>query len=77
MATDLIEPSELFNKYQHGRVKMIFKIFYVLVLCMKVASALDGLCIYACIKQEIHDDVILPVSCTELRDGEYGISDYR
>ena len=34
---------ELSNEYQHDRVSMVFKDFCVLVLRMKVASALEGL----------------------------------
>ena len=34
---------ELYNEYQHDRVKMIFKSLYVDVLWTKVASALEGL----------------------------------
>ena len=34
---------ELFNEYQHDRVLMFFKNICVLVLWMKVASALEGL----------------------------------
>ena len=33
----------LSNEYQHDRVSMVFKDFCVLVLRMKVASALEGL----------------------------------
>ena len=34
---------ELSNEYQHDRVRMVFKDFYVFVLRTKVASALEGL----------------------------------
>ena len=34
---------ELSNGYQHDRVEMVFKDLYILVLWMKVASALGGL----------------------------------
>ena len=34
---------ELSNEYQHDRVLMVFKDFGILVLWMKVASALEGL----------------------------------
>ena len=34
---------ELSNEYQHDRVSMVFKDFCILVLRMKVASALEGL----------------------------------
>ena len=34
---------ELSNKYQHDRVKMVFKILCIIVLWMKVALALEGL----------------------------------
>ena len=34
---------ELSNEYQHDRVKMDFKNICILVLWMKVASALEGL----------------------------------
>ena len=34
---------ELSNEYQHGRVLMVFKDFGILVLWMRVASALEGL----------------------------------
>ena len=34
---------ELSNKYQHDRVSMVFKNLCILVLWMKVASALGGL----------------------------------
>ena len=40
---------ELSNEYQHDRVLMVFKKFCVLVLWMKVASALEGLSI-SCMK---------------------------
>ena len=33
----------LSNEYQHGRVYMVFKNICVLVLWMKIASALEGL----------------------------------
>ena len=33
---------ELFNEYQHDRVSRVFKKLCVLVLWMKVASALEG-----------------------------------
>ena len=36
---------ELSNEYQHDRAGMVFKCFSVLVLRMKVASALEGLVI--------------------------------
>ena len=34
---------ELSNEYQHDRVKLVIKNMCVLVLCIKVASALEGL----------------------------------
>ena len=34
---------ELSNEYQHDKVKIIFNNFCIFVLCMKVASALEGL----------------------------------
>ena len=34
---------DLSNEYQHNRVKMVFKNLCILVLWMKVASALEGL----------------------------------
>ena len=34
---------ELFNEYQHGRVKMVFNYLCVPVLWKNVASALEGL----------------------------------
>ena len=34
---------ELSNKYQHGRVQMVFKSLCILVHWTKVASALEGL----------------------------------
>ena len=34
---------ELINEYQHDRVKVIFKNSCVLVLWLKIASALEGL----------------------------------
>ena len=34
---------ELFNEYQHDRVKMVFKTLCVYVLWMKLASGLDEL----------------------------------
>ena len=40
---------ELSNEYQHDRVLMVFKKICVLVLWMKVASALEGLSI-SCMK---------------------------
>ena len=36
-------PQELSNEYQHDRVWIVFKDFYVLLLWMKVVSALEGL----------------------------------
>ena len=36
-------PRELSNEYQHDRVKMLLENLFVLVLCMKVLSALKGL----------------------------------
>ena len=36
---------ELSNEYQHDRVKMVFKDICIVVLCTKVASALEGLSI--------------------------------
>ena len=41
---------ELFNEYQHGRVKMVFKKFRILVLLMKVVSALEGLSQAPCLQ---------------------------
>ena len=40
---------ELSNEYQNDRVKMVFKNLCVLVLWMKVALALEGLNIPACV----------------------------
>ena len=34
---------ELSNEYPHDRVQMVFRNFCILVLSMKVASALEGL----------------------------------
>ena len=41
---------ELSNEYQHDRVQMVFKNLCVLVLCLKVASALEGLT-HSCLGQ--------------------------
>ena len=43
MGTHLREQRELSNKYQHDRVKMVFKKHCVLVLWATIASALEGL----------------------------------
>ena len=43
MGTHLRVLNELCNEYQHDRVKMVFKSLCVILLWMKVASALEGL----------------------------------
>ena len=43
MGTHLSAQREIFNEYQHDRVKMVFKDLYIPEPWAKVASALDGL----------------------------------